>query len=130
MKSRASVFKVILQDIEKEIGFDHNACAMMTEGYTPSDISALCGAAINSLLAEKKLTLQKEKKKERENSMKSDVNNSSKNSPKLSRISSRQLGLEVTIIIYFFLLSSSSIFVSSSLFFLFLCSSITILVIS
>ena len=103
LKSRASVFKVILQDIEKEIGFDYNACAIMTEGYTPSDISALCGAAINNLLAEKKLTLQKEKKKERENSLKSDVNNSSKDSPKMSRISSRQLGLEVTIFINFLL---------------------------
>jgi hypothetical protein len=101
LKSRASVFKVILQDIEKEIGFDYNACAIMTDGYTPSDISALCGAAINSLLAEKKLTLQKEKKKERENFMKSDLNDSSKNSPKMSRISSRQLGLEVIIFIFF-----------------------------
>lgn len=73
----------------------------MTEGYTPSDISALCGAAINSLLAEKKLTLQKEKKKERDNSMKSDLNDSSKNSPKMSRISSRQLGLEVITFILF-----------------------------
>ena len=103
MKSRASVFKVVLQDTEKETGFDYNACATMTEGYTPSDISALCGAAINSLLAEKKLNLQKEKKKERDYSVESDLNNSSKNnscknSPKVSRLSPRKLGLKVTIL--------------------------------
>ena len=104
LKARASVFKVILQDIEKEIGFDYNACAMMTDGYTPSDISALCGAAINSLLTERKLEQQKDKKREKEknNSAKSDSSSSSssRNGPKMARISSKQLGVEVNILIF------------------------------
>ena len=72
----------------------------MTEGYTPSDISALCGAAINSLLTERKNAQRKENKKEKDNSLKSD-NNNSKNSPKMIK-SSRKLGIEVSF--FFFLL--------------------------
>ena len=108
MKSRASVFKVILQDIEKENNFDYNACAVMTEGYTPSDISALCGAAINSLLTERKNAQQKEKKKDKDNSLKSDNNNNSKNSPKMIK-SFRKLGIEV-IIFFTFIFILISIF--------------------
>ena len=98
MKARASVFKVILQDVDKENGFDYNACAMMTEGYTPSDISALCGAAINSLLTENKISQREEKKKDKENALKSDVN-SNRYSPKITRSSTKKLSVEVNFFI-------------------------------
>jgi SpoVK/Ycf46/Vps4 family AAA+-type ATPase len=40
------VFRAILRGVEKESGFDYPRCAKLTEGYTPSDITALCKAAV------------------------------------------------------------------------------------
>lgn len=38
---------------------DFEACASLTDGYTSSDITALCGAAVSVLQQERRTTVQK-----------------------------------------------------------------------
>lgn len=54
MPTRELVFKAILRNVPKEPGFDFAACARLTDGYTPSDITALCKAAISQLIHERR----------------------------------------------------------------------------
>jgi SpoVK/Ycf46/Vps4 family AAA+-type ATPase len=53
------VFKAILRNVKKDSGFDCKVCSSMTEGYTPSDITALCGAAVSAVHTERSATIQK-----------------------------------------------------------------------
>jgi hypothetical protein len=46
-------------DVKKDSSFDCKVCSAMTEGYTPSDITALCGAAVSALHTERSATIQK-----------------------------------------------------------------------
>jgi SpoVK/Ycf46/Vps4 family AAA+-type ATPase len=55
------VFKAILRDVKKDSSFDCKVCSAMTEGYTPSDITALCGAAVSAVHSERSATIQKNK---------------------------------------------------------------------
>jgi SpoVK/Ycf46/Vps4 family AAA+-type ATPase len=52
--ARIAVFKAILRNTKKERNFDYKACAKMTEGYTPSDITAVCKAAVAALVNERR----------------------------------------------------------------------------
>ena len=58
-KTRASVFKAILRDVKKDSSFDCKVCAAMTEGYTPSDITALCGAAVSAVHTERSTAIHR-----------------------------------------------------------------------
>lgn len=50
-----------MRDVKKDSGFDFKICSAMTEGYTPSDITALCGAAVSAVHLERSAAVQKEK---------------------------------------------------------------------
>ena len=54
-----SVFKAILCDVKKDSNFDFSECSAMTEGYTPSDITALCSAAANIPVQERITSIRK-----------------------------------------------------------------------
>ena len=43
--ARKEVFGKLLQEVELDAAFDFDECARRTEGYTPSDIAAVCKAA-------------------------------------------------------------------------------------
>eukprot|EP00596_Hydrurales_sp_CCMP1899_P005552 CAMPEP_0119034480 /NCGR_PEP_ID=MMETSP1177-20130426/1468_1 /TAXON_ID=2985 /ORGANISM="Ochromonas sp, Strain CCMP1899" /LENGTH=418 /DNA_ID=CAMNT_0006991939 /DNA_START=336 /DNA_END=1592 /DNA_ORIENTATION=+ len=58
-RTRALVFKAILRDTETERGFDYKQCARLTDGYTPSDITALCKAAMSVIINERKRAIKK-----------------------------------------------------------------------
>lgn len=53
------MFKAILRDVKKDSGFDFKVCSAMTDGYTPSDITALCGAAVSAVHTERSAVIQK-----------------------------------------------------------------------
>ena len=50
--SRKQVLELLLRDVEKEKGFSMRLCAKMTEGYAPSDLLALCKAAVSMTVSE------------------------------------------------------------------------------
>jgi SpoVK/Ycf46/Vps4 family AAA+-type ATPase len=80
------VFRAILKGVEKESGFSYHRCAEITEGYTPSDIVALCKAALAIPTREWRRALMKERK--RAESRKNVSDNSSSNSSSSSSVAS------------------------------------------
>ena len=62
-RTRALVFKAILLDVKKENNFDYSECSSLTEGYTPSDITALCSAAVAIPVQERNIAIKKYRNK-------------------------------------------------------------------
>ena len=62
-RTRALVFKAILLDVKKESNFDYSECSSLTEGYTPSDITALCSAAVAIPVQERNIAIKKYRNK-------------------------------------------------------------------
>ena len=58
-KTRASVFRAILTNVKKDPSFNYAECSAVTDGYTPSDISALCSAAMNIPIQERTIAMKK-----------------------------------------------------------------------
>lgn len=60
---REAIFKAVLRNTKLSENFDFGACARLTEGFTPSDIVALCKAAVRlpSRAMYKKASVNKEK---------------------------------------------------------------------
>lgn len=49
--------------MRKDINFDFSECSSMTEGYTPSDITALCSAAASIPVQERNIAIRKAQNK-------------------------------------------------------------------
>jgi SpoVK/Ycf46/Vps4 family AAA+-type ATPase len=53
------LLSAILRGTETEQGFDYKQCARLTDGYTPSDITALCKSAMSVIINERKRAIKK-----------------------------------------------------------------------
>ena len=63
-KSRIEVLKVILRGVSIDYDFDWNYAATLTQGYTPSDLQALCKAAASIPIQEAYRRRKKRQRKE------------------------------------------------------------------
>lgn len=50
--ARADIFRLVLKNTQLDAAFDFGRCAASTEGYTPSDITNVCKAAVHIPLRE------------------------------------------------------------------------------